>query len=113
MKAVPLPHLAATLLALFLSASSAALAQSEPTALVDQQHCMFCHTRDAPFLAPSFQQIAARYRDVPNARLMLEHKLREGGKAHWGDTAMPLPPDRGGPLTAEDAHTLIVWVLAQ
>jgi cytochrome c551/c552 len=74
---------------------------------------MFCHTRDAPFLAPSFQQIAERYRDVPGAQAMLEHKLRVGGKAHWGDTAMPLPPDRGGPLTPEDAHVLIQWVLSQ
>jgi cytochrome c len=104
---------AANLLAVLLTANSAALAQSEPTALVDRQHCMFCHTRDAPFLAPSFQQIAERYRDVPGAQAMLEHKLRVGGKAHWGDTAMPLPPDRGGPLTPEDAHVLIQWVLSQ
>jgi cytochrome c len=34
----------------------------EPTECVDQQHCMFCDTSDAPFLAPSFHQIAERYR---------------------------------------------------
>ncbi|MFM0500205.1 cytochrome C [Paraburkholderia caffeinilytica] len=101
------------MLVVLLTAHGAALAQSEPTALVDQQHCMFCHTRDAPFLAPSFQQIAERYRDVPGAQAMLEHKLRVGGKAHWGDTAMPLPPDRGGPITRDDAHILIQWVLSQ
>lgn len=113
MNAVFQRYLAANLLALFLTGSGAALAQSEPTALVDQQHCMFCHTRDAPFLAPSFQQIAERYRDAPNAQMMLEQKLRVGGKAHWGDMAMPLPPDRGGPITPEDAHVLIQWVLSQ
>jgi cytochrome c551/c552 len=99
--------------AVFVLTGSAAHAETEPTALVDQQHCMFCHTRDAPFLAPSFQQIAERYRNVPDAQFMLEHKLRLGGKAHWGDMAMPLPPDRGGPLSAEDAHTLVQWVLSQ
>ncbi|MBN3848799.1 cytochrome C [Paraburkholderia sp. Ac-20342] len=99
--------------AALLTANGAARAQSEPTALVNQQHCMFCHTRDAPFLAPSFEQIAERYRDVPGAQAMLEHKLRVGGKAHWGDAAMPLPPDRGGPITPEDAHVLIQWVLRQ
>lgn len=99
--------------ALSMLAAGAARAEQEPTALVDQQHCMFCHTRDAPFLAPSFQQIAERYRNVPNAQFMLEHKLRLGGKAHWGDMAMPLPGDRGGPLSAEDAHTLVQWVLSQ
>jgi len=96
-----------------LLASGAALAEPEPTALVDQHHCMFCHTRDAPFLAPSFQQIAERYRNTPDAQFMLEHKLRLGGKAHWGDMSMPLPADRGGPLSAEDAHTLVQWVLSQ
>lgn len=105
--------LAANLFAVLLTAHGVALAQSEPTALVDQQHCMFCHTRDASFLAPSFQQIAQRYRDVPGARVTLEHKLRLGGKAHWGDTPMPLAPDRGGPITPEDAHVLIGWVLSQ
>jgi len=92
---------------------SEAYAQSEPSALIDQQHCMFCHTVDAPFLAPSFQQIAQRYRNVPDASVMLEQKLRVGGKAHWGDISMPLPAERGGPLLPEDAHTLVQWVLAQ
>lgn len=87
--------------------------QQEPTELIDQQHCMFCHTIDAPFLAPSFHQIADRYRDKPHASDMLEQKLRLGGKAHWGDTPMPLPAERGGPLSPEDARTLIEWVLTQ
>lgn len=91
-----------------------AAAQSrEPTALVDQQHCMFCHTSDAPFLAPSFRQISERYRGKPEAAAMLEQKLRVGGRAHWGDIAMPLPAERGGPLTADDAHVLVQWVLSQ
>lgn len=98
----------------WIAAGGMALAQlPEPTALIDQQHCMFCHTVDRPFLAPSFRQIADRYRDEPQARAMLESKLVHGGKAHWGDMAMPPPPERGGPLSAEDAHTLVQWVLSQ
>ncbi|CAB3751151.1 c-type cytochrome [Paraburkholderia solisilvae] len=92
----------------------AAAQRDEPTALVDQQHCMFCHTSDAPFLAPAFHQIAQRYRDKPDAASMLEHKLRVGGRSHWGDMAMPLAPERDAPpLSAEDAHTLIQWVMSQ
>lgn len=106
MKAVSPQHLAAYGIGLLLATSATVFAQSEPSALVDQQHCMFCHTRDAPFLAPSFQQIAERYRNVPDAQAMLEQKLRVGGKAHWGDMAMPLAPDRGGPITSADAHVL-------
>lgn len=96
------------------TAASGAFAQPpEPAALIDQQHCMFCHTVDQPFLAPSFRQIADRYRDKPQASTMLESKLMHGGKAHWGDMPMPPPPERGGPLSAEDAHTLVQWVLSQ
>ncbi|WP_244851475.1 cytochrome C [Caballeronia sp. SL2Y3] len=94
-----------------LLSAAPALAQTEVNALVDQHHCMFCHTNDSPFLAPSFQQIAERYRDDPKAQAMLEHKLRVGGRAHWGDMAMPSPPERGGSISAEDAHTLVQWVL--
>jgi len=96
-----------------LHAGAAHAQLPEPTELVDQQHCMFCHTSDAPFLAPSFHQIAERYRDNPNAQVLLEEKLRRGGKAHWGDMAMPLPEERGGPLSPEDARTLVQWVLSQ
>jgi cytochrome c len=57
---------------------------------------MFCHTIDTPFRAPSFQQIAARYRRVPDACAMLEGKLRLGGRAHWGNMAMTSAAGRGG-----------------
>ncbi|WP_321786287.1 cytochrome C [Burkholderia pyrrocinia] len=85
----------------------------EPTELVDAQHCMFCHTSDMPFLGPSFHQIAERYRGAPNAAGELERKLRVGGPAHWGDTPMPSAVDRGGPLSPDDAHRLVQWVLSQ
>ncbi|GAB7524591.1 c-type cytochrome [Paraburkholderia sp. 2C] len=107
--------IAACVAAWSAAVSSGALAQrNEPTELVDQQHCMFCHTSDAPFLAPSFHQIAERYRGKPDATLMLERKLRVGGRAHWGDMPMPVSAERGGPpLSAEDARTLIQWVMSQ
>lgn len=78
-------HLAPLLtfaLAIALARTSAAQTSvPEPTALVDAQHCMFCHTPDMPFLAPSFHQIAERYRDVPRAEEQLAIKLRLGGGA--------------------------------
>ena len=96
------------------AASTGTYAQlPEPSALIDQQHCMACHTIDKPFLGPSFRQIAHRYHDDANASAMLEFKLRKGGPAHWGDIAMPSPAERAGPISAEDAHTLVQWVLSQ
>lgn len=94
--------------------SCLAFTTPEPTRLVDEQRCMFCHTVDTPFRAPSFRQIADRYRDVPDASNMLEKKLREGGEAHWGKMAMPSAAGRGGgPLSGDEARTLVQWVLSQ
>jgi cytochrome c len=104
--------LAAATLAAALGAPFAHAQLPEPTALVNAQHCMFCHTADKRFLAPSFHEIAERYRDVPHANAILERKLRLGGPAHWGDTPMPPPQDRGGPLSREDARVLVQWVLS-
>lgn len=101
---------------LLVTATGLASAQTtvrEPTELVDAQHCMFCHTPDMPFLAPSFHQIAERYRDDPRAAEKLELKLRHGGRAHWGDAPMPTAAERGGPLSRDDAHRLVQWVLSQ
>ncbi|WP_415870623.1 c-type cytochrome, partial [Burkholderia ubonensis] len=33
--------------------------------------------------------------------------------AHWGDTPMPSAAERGGPLSRDDAHRLVQWVLSQ
>ncbi|KND55271.1 putative cytochrome C552 [Candidatus Paraburkholderia kirkii] len=91
-----------------------AFSTPEPSRLIDQQRCMFCHTVDTPFRAPSFQQISVRYRGVPGASDMLENKLRKGGEAHWGKIAMPSDAGRGsGLLSHDDAHTLVQWVLSQ
>ncbi|WP_176114913.1 c-type cytochrome [Burkholderia cepacia] len=93
--------------------AAAQTAVPEPTDLVNAQHCMFCHTPDMRFLGPSFHEIAQRYRGDPVAAAELERKLRVGGRVHWGDTPMPSAEDRGGPLSADDAHQLVQWVLSQ
>ncbi|TAM01621.1 MAG: c-type cytochrome [Paraburkholderia sp.] len=105
--------LAATAFAAALGCTHVFAQLPEPTQLVNAQHCMFCHTMDAAFLAPSFRQIAERYRKTPDASAMLEQKLLIGGRAHWGDTPMPPPEQRGGPISRDDARTLVQWVLSQ
>ncbi|SAL04245.1 cytochrome c family protein [Caballeronia arationis] len=97
-----------------LGGAGGALADGEPTALLDRYRCMFCHTVDTPFRAPSFREIAAHYHRVPDASAMLEGKLRLGGRTHWGDMPMPSAAERGaGALSREDAHVLVQWVLRQ
>ncbi|KVD88027.1 cytochrome C [Burkholderia ubonensis] len=106
-------HLAAGMLTAAAGIDSAQTSVPDPTELVDSQHCMFCRTPDMPFLAPSFHQIADRYRDVPRAEEQLELKLYLGGRAHWSDAPMPPAAERGGPLSRDDARRLVQWVLSQ
>ncbi|CAE6718018.1 hypothetical protein R75461_07029 [Paraburkholderia nemoris] len=98
--------------ALALMVGADARAQSAVAGLIEQQHCMFCHTTEGADLAPSFPRIAQRYRTSPAASAMLEKKLLAGGKPHWGDITMP-EADPVPPLSSDDAHTLIQWVLHQ
>jgi cytochrome c len=100
------------LLSLVLMVCTDAAAQSAVAGLIEQQHCMFCHTTDGADLAPSFPKIAQRYRTSAGASVMLEKKLLAGGKPHWGDITMP-EADPVPPLSGDDAHLLIQWVLRQ
>ncbi|WP_425321859.1 c-type cytochrome [Burkholderia diffusa] len=90
----------------WLAVGTASAQVPAPAALVDPHQCMFCHTADMSFLAPSLHQIAERYRDTPRVEDLLANKLRLGGRAHCGDTAMPVPAERGGSLSSWHAHTL-------
>jgi cytochrome c len=95
-----------------LAAAGHACAQSNVAVLIDDQHCMFCHTTNGANLAPSFPQIADRYRKVAGADVMLAKKLAIQGKAHWGDITMP-DADRVQPLSSEQAKLVAQWVLSQ
>jgi cytochrome c551/c552 len=102
----------AVVLAIELTAAGYAFAQSGVAGLIDQQHCMFRHTTEGANLAPSFPQIAERYRAVPGAGIMLAKKVRNAGKAHWGDITMP-DADRVAPLSPKQADMVVQWVLTQ
>jgi cytochrome c551/c552 len=103
---------AAAVVFLEVAAAGDAFAESGVAGLIDEQHCMFCHTTQGANLAPSFPQIVERYRKVPGAGATLAKKLRVQGKAHWGDITMP-DADRVAPLSPEQADMVAQWVLAQ
>jgi cytochrome c len=106
------PGLTVAFIALAVALQQPACAHPDAGELVDQQHCMFCHTSDAPHLALPFAQIAADYRNVPDARSELAQKVALKGAAHWGNITMPVS-DRVDPLSPDDAQTIALWLLAQ
>jgi len=70
--------------------------------------CMGCHAIDRKLVGPSFQQIAARYKNDPGAQAKLEGKVRNGGSGVWGAIPMPSHPR----MSDADVHAVVAWVLA-
>jgi cytochrome c len=75
--------------------------------------CMACHAKDKKMVGPSFQQIAAKYKDTKgqDAKAALVKKVREGGKGNFGPVPMaPNPPDK---ISDADLSAAIDWILKQ
>lgn len=58
--------------------------------LVQSRLCYACHQKTTRSLGPSFQEIADKYQDIPEAIDQLAKKVREGGGGVWGE--IPMPP---------------------
>lgn len=81
--------------------------------------CLACHqvttdgdSRHVP-LAPSFEQVAARYRDTPRAADYLVPRILKGtagGDPQWTEVNMEFMPPNVG-LTEAHARQLAEWVL--
>ena len=70
--------------------------------------CISCHTADQKRIGPAYRDVAARYRDQPDALAKLVEKIKKGGAGAWGAVPMPAHPR----LSEVDAQTIVVWVLA-
>lgn len=70
--------------------------------------CMGCHAVDHTLVGPSFQQIAARYKNDPQAVAKLVKKVKDGGSGVWGVIPMPSHPR----MSDADVRSVVEWVLA-
>ena len=99
---------------IYAAVAVAALAFSGAVAadqvLAQQIGCMGCHKIDSKLIGPAFKDVAAKYRDTPNAAAMLTAKVKAGSKAGepliWGTMMMP-----ASPAPEADVHKVIEWVL--
>ncbi len=69
--------------------------------------CLACHGVDKKILGPSFQEIAAKYKDDSAAVATLTEKVKAGGKGNWGE--VPMPPNAH--VSDDDIKALVDWVL--
>ena len=70
---------------------------------------MTCHNPDMKAVGPAFRDVAARYKDAPDARAILMVQVMNGGAGKWGTVPMPA---LGSKIPATDRDSLIDWVFS-
>lgn len=102
-----LKRLAPVFLLAGLAASAAA--SDDPEALLERANCGMCHQIENAMLGPSYQAIAERYADQPDARSELFDRMRAGSQGVWGAAPMPAVTEEN--LSDDDLRTVIAWML--
>ena len=99
-------------IAVFMCAVSAANAAESETELVKISGCSACHDINAKLVGPSWKDIAARYRNDPNAKTVLMAKVRNGSRGAWTDVTggIPMPP-YSQRVSDADIEKLIDYIL--
>lgn len=106
---------------LLVSAAAALVMVSAPawaqdaSGLAKAKECSTCHDVAKETLAPSFKQIAKKYKGNASAEGMLVSAVMKGspdmGGYHWGTMKMPSPGAR--PVVSEaEAKELVGWILS-
>ena len=80
---------------------------SEGHALINASDCYTCHAEFKILLAPSFSEIASRYKSDKDAMPRLANKVISGSVGIWGDRPMPGHPE----LLYEDAQKMIQYIM--
>lgn len=80
---------------------------AEGHALIYSSDCYTCHAEYKILLAPSFSEIAARYKNDKAAIQKLANKVIVGGIGIWGDKPMPAHPE----FLQEDAQKMIQYIM--
>jgi cytochrome c len=83
--------------------------QADGLVLATRHACVACHTLEQRLVGPSFREISARYRDVPDAARALVGRTRAGGSGTWGPT--PMPPQAH--VAPADVETIVRWILTE
>lgn len=76
--------------------------------LAKKHNCFACHAVDKKVVGPSYKDVAAKYRNDPQAAGKLFEKVKKGGSGVWGP--VPMPPNAAVPDA--DIKKLVSWVLS-
>ena len=85
----------------------AALDNTSADAMMKKNGCAACHAVDKKVIGPSYQDVAAKYRDDKDALAKLSDKVKKGGVGVWGQ--VPMPPN--AQIPDADIKDLVSWIL--
>ena len=71
-------------------------------------NCLACHKTDTQLVGPSYQDVAAKYKDQKGAADMLIESIKVGSSGKWG--AIPMPAN--AQVSDKDIKALAEWILA-
>ena len=76
--------------------------------LATKYTCMTCHNPDTKLVGPAYRDVAAKYRNDPEAEQKLVAQMETGGTGKWG--LVPMLPFKGK-VPPEDMKQLAQWVM--
>ena len=83
--------------------------KSDARTILANNACLSCHALTQKIVGPAYHDVAARYRDRPQALETVMANIRSGGVGKWGNIPMPAFES----LSEDDLRTLAEFVLKQ
>ncbi len=72
-----------------------------------EQTCRACHDMNSKKVGPSFREIAASYRNDPDALAKIKKSILQGSTGKWGNIPMP-----ANAIPDDEAERFAHWVLS-
>ena len=91
----------------YLQISHAASENQSAFLIAKKNACLGCHATNKKIVGPSFEAIALKYKNNPNAQSFLKNKILKGGAGSWGVVPMPT----NAKLNDVDLSLLTSWIL--
>jgi cytochrome c551/c552 len=75
--------------------------------LATKYGCLGCHNAQMKIVGPAYKEIAAKYKNDPEAFAKIDQQIHKGGSGKWGPIIMPPFPQ----ITASESKILADWIL--
>jgi cytochrome c551/c552 len=71
--------------------------------------CLICHNPNVKITGPAYKDVAAKYRDDPNAPAKIGEQIHRGGSGKWGAALMPPFPM----VSDAEVQAVTGWIMKQ